>query len=99
MLCLADNPVRGISRIARYRQHNEDVVSLAIRWSRCDARADGIAHRTEATLGDKSPKSKERDKKQKAAATSRGDAAAKSRQDANSRAPKVEPLTGRKGKK
>jgi len=54
--------------------------------------------RTEATVGDKSPKSKQRGEKQKVAAESRDAAAAKSKQEGNSRAVKAE-LPGQKRKK
>ncbi len=40
-------------------------------------------------MGDKSPKSKERGQKQKVAATTQDTATAKSKQDGNSRAPKL----------
>ena len=46
-------------------------------------------------MGDKSPKSKVRDQKQKDVARAEGAAAAKSKQDAQSRAP----LPGAKGKR
>ena len=50
-------------------------------------------------MGDKSPKSKERGQKQKVSATTRDTAAAKSKQDSKSRAPKLATLVAPKGKK
>jgi hypothetical protein len=49
--------------------------------------------RTEATMGDRSPKSKQRDQKQKDAAKANDAAAAKSKQDAQSRMPLPQPKT------
>ncbi len=42
---------------------------------------DGFRHRMEGTMGDKSPKSKEKGQKQKNVAKNEGAAAAKSKQD------------------
>ena len=50
-------------------------------------RTDGGAIETEANMGDRSPKSKQRDQKQKDVAKASGAAAAKSKQDGQSRAP------------
>ena len=53
----------------------------------------------EATVGDKSPKSKERGHKQKIAAEVKGAASAKSKQESHSRTPKIVPTASPKGKK
>jgi hypothetical protein len=53
----------------------------------------------EATVGDKSPKAKERGQKQKSAAGAKGAASAKSKQDSQNRAPKIAPASSGKGKK
>jgi hypothetical protein len=45
---------------------------------------DGVSHRTEGPVGDKSPKSKTRDQKQKTAAKTESAARAKSKQDSYS---------------
>jgi hypothetical protein len=50
-------------------------------------------------VGDKSPKSKERGQKQKAAATAKGAAAAKTKQDTYSQTAKHAPMIPPKGKK
>jgi len=51
--------------------------------------ADGLNHRMEAPVGDKSPKSKERDQKQKNAAKADSAAQARSKQDSQSRATQI----------
>ncbi len=53
----------------------------------------------EATVGDKSPKSKERGQKQKFAATTKGATAAKSKQNAYGQAARNAPKIVPKGKK
>ena len=60
-----------------------------------DAESETINIVGEAIMGDRSPKSKQRDQRQKNAAKASDDAAAKQKQDAQSRAP----LPGQKGKK
>jgi hypothetical protein len=57
--------------------------------------ADGLRHRMEAPMGDKSPKSKNRDQKQKDTAKAGRAAALRSKQDSQSRVPQ----TTAKGKK
>ena len=61
-----------------------------------DAESETINIVREATMGDRSPKSKQRDQQQKTAAKASGSAAAQSKQAAQSRAPV---LPGQKGKK
>jgi len=51
--------------------------------------ADGLNHRMEAPVGDKSPKSKERDQKQENAAKAENAAQARSKQDGQSRAAQI----------
>jgi len=53
----------------------------------------------EATVGDKSPKSKERGQKQKSAAASKGAAVAKSKQETYSQAARNAPKIVPKGKR
>jgi len=48
---------------------------------------DGRGHRTEVTMGDKSPKSKERSQKQKSTARAEGAASAKAKQAGQSHTP------------
>jgi hypothetical protein len=50
-------------------------------------------------VGDKSPKAKEKGKKQKNAAGMKDAASAKSKQDSHSRAPKIAPGLSPKGKR
>ena len=57
------------------------------------------AVRREVTVGDKSPKAKEKGKKQKNAAGMKDAASAKSKQDSHSRAPKIAPGLSPKGKR
>jgi len=51
--------------------------------------ADGLNHRMEAPVGDKSPKSKERDQKQKNAARAESAAQARSKQDSQNRTTQI----------
>ena len=51
--------------------------------------SDDPNNRTEAPVGDKSPKSKERDQKQKDAAKAEGAAQARSKQDSQNRATQI----------
>jgi hypothetical protein len=62
---------------------------LALLRRDCDRRADGRRHRREETMGDKSPKSKQRDQKQKNAARAEGAAQAKSKQDSYRQTPSI----------
>lgn len=64
-------------------------------WYHLPIRVATAIVRTEVSMGDKSPKSKQRDQQQKNAAKATGAAAAKSKQDAQSRAP----LPNAKGKR
>jgi hypothetical protein len=64
-------------------------IALALRWRDCDRVADGLNHRMEAPVGDKSPKSKERDQKQKNAAKTESAAQARSKQDSQNRATQI----------
>jgi hypothetical protein len=63
--------------------------SLALQWRNCDRVADGLNDRMEALVGDKSPKSKERDQKQKDAAKAASAAQTRSKQDSQSRATQI----------
>jgi len=55
----------------------------------CDRVADHLNHRMEAHVGDRSPKSKERDQKQKNAVKAESAAQAKSKQDTQNRATQI----------
>jgi hypothetical protein len=68
--------------------------SVVLPRRHCDGPIDE-RNRTEATMGDRSPKSKQRDQKQKNAAKATDAAAARSKQDAQSHAP----LPNQKGKR
>jgi hypothetical protein len=68
---------------------------LALLHGPCERRADGSGHRTEVTVGDKSPKSKERDQKQKQSAKAGSAAALKAKQETHSHVPQ-NPLKGRR---
>jgi len=50
---------------------------------------DGLNHRMEGPVGDRSPKSKDRDQKQKNAAKEENAAHARSKQDSQSRATQI----------
>jgi hypothetical protein len=62
---------------------------LSLRRRECDRIADDLNHRMEAPMGDKSPKSKEREQKQKNAAKAESTAEARSKQDSQNRATQV----------
>jgi hypothetical protein len=66
---------------------------LALSYGACERRSDGRRHRTEATMGDKSPKSKERGQKQKNTAKAEDTAAMKAKQASHTEQP---PAKGRK---
>ena len=62
---------------------------LSLRGNECDRVADDLNHRMEARVGDKSPKAKERDQKQKNAAKVESAAQARSKQDSQNRAAQI----------
>jgi len=68
---------------------------LALSYGGCERGSDGRRHRTEATMGDKSPKSKERGQKQKNTARADDAAAAKAKQENQSHTQQP-PAKGRK---
>lgn len=72
-----------------------DTINIVPKGARAIVRSMAGAIETEANMGDKSPKAKQRDQKQKGIAKASDASAAKSKQDAQSRAP-LPNLKGRK---